>query len=120
VHIVCVEVHPVSHAPLMQRWPMPHAAPHAPQFAALVCRSTQSPLHSVAPVSQVQVPAAQVAVAPHWCAQAPQLSVLVCTSTHALLQSVRLDAHVVVQVPALQTWSAAQAMPQPPQLVGSL
>jgi hypothetical protein len=120
VHTVCVEVQPVSHAPFTQRWPMSHAAPHAPQFAALESRSTHEPLHCVAPESHVHAPAAQVAVPPHWCAQAPQLSPLVCRSTHALLQSVRLDAHDVVHVPALQTWSAAQAVPQAPQLVGSL
>jgi hypothetical protein len=40
--------------------------------------------------------------------------------THALLQSVSVTAQLVVQAPWEQTWEDAQALPQAPQLCGSL
>ena len=52
-------------APAAQAMPPVQAWPQVPQFAALVCVSTQAPLHVVWPVGQAQVPPAQVCDAAH-------------------------------------------------------
>ena len=50
----------------------------------------------------------------------PQWAALALTSTHAT-PHIRLGAgQVVMQVPPAQTWPAAQALPQAPQLATSL
>ena len=49
----------------------------------------------------------------------PQLRLSVAAFTHRPPQVVSPARHVVVQVPAVQTWSAEQTMLQSPQAAGS-
>jgi len=66
------------------------------------------------------VPPAQVASPPHTLPQVPQLVALLDSLTHAPLQFVVPEAQFRAQAPAEQTSFAGQAVPQPPQLAGSL
>jgi hypothetical protein len=50
----------------------------------------------------------------------PQSKGSVFVSTHAPAQFVRPAPHEVAHAPSEHTWPAAQRMPQPPQLFGSL
>ena len=52
--------------------------------------------------------------------QAPQLFPSVCVLTQAPEQLTRPDSHTVRHVPLVQTPPARHALPQPPQLRGSL
>jgi hypothetical protein len=116
-------------APSVQVAPVGHAAPHAPQFAALVLVSMHSVPPPPGPPCTVQRvwPLAQPVVQPlltHVSApmqrfpQPPQLALLLVVSTHWLLQEVRLPLHT--HSPFEQLAPLPQALLQAPQLLGSL
>jgi hypothetical protein len=117
----------VQHAlpSLVQQRPAPHegnsagqTSPQPPQFAALVCRSTQAPpvpfalRQSVWPAAHAHTPETQLAT-PQLTSQAPQWLSSVCRSTHA-------PSHAVQQAPAMHAAPGAQVTPQPPQFCRSL
>jgi hypothetical protein len=53
---------------------------------------------------------------PHTVPHAPQLPLSVCSSTHVLPQTTWPAGHV--HLPETHVWSAAQAVPHAPQLLG--
>lgn len=92
---------------------------HVPQWAGLVARSTQTPLHSVNPAAQVcwQVPEAQVWPAAQAVPHVPQflgsVEVLVQTAEEPVPQICFGELHTQVEAahtsPAMQTfWQAPQ------------
>src|SRR5450432_1757198 len=100
--------------------PVVHALPHVPQLAVLVIKSTHAPEQLVCPPPQAQAPLAQLCPAVHALAHMPQLAVLVIKSTHAPEHAVVLPLHVAAHAPDEQTRPAVQALPQPPQFIGSV
>src|SRR5579863_193431 len=109
-----------EHVPALQTWPAPQAFPHAPQSAALLVRSTQTPLHAVCPAGQAQAPFAQMAPMPHVAPQAPQFA----GSVFVFVQRPRQAVSPMVQLPAqwaaLHTWPALHTLPHAPQSFGLL
>lgn len=104
---VCVDVRqPVTalHRPCVHIWPEAHAVPHAPQFAASFCRSTQRAPHKRrAVLVHWHAPLRHEADAGHVAPHAPQLLRSAVVSTHVPLQRV---------------WPAGQG--QAPQSAGQL
>jgi len=78
---------------LRQNWPVPQRFPHAPQFAASVVRSTQTPLHRIwlglGQLGITQTPPVHCSPRAHGLLQAPQL---------------RVSMEVLVQVPLQFVW----------------
>jgi hypothetical protein len=101
--------------------------PQPPQLLLSVCVSVHVLLHIVSPMGHVHVPLLHVAPEGHERPQVPQWEVSVSRLTQALLQSVSTGPASVVQstlhVPLRHTGRpelATQALPQVPQLFGSL
>jgi hypothetical protein len=65
----------VTHWPPTQPLPVPHACPHAPQFALSFCVSTQAPAHAWSPGKQPDshAPPEHTWLAGHFTPQPPQL-----------------------------------------------
>jgi hypothetical protein len=125
----------VTQAPAAQLWPGAHATPQAPQWDGSRWRSAH--WRAPAPSAQVARPAAQVvAQAPpeqtwpagHAVPQAPQLVLSVWRLAQATrappsppcAQAVCPVGQTTWHAPATQLWPAAQALPQAPQLAGSV
>jgi len=72
----------LAHLPARQYWPSAQAVLQSPQWPALTVRSTQAPLHSVAPCAHMvpQWPFMQSVVPVHDRLQPPQAKALVCGS----------------------------------------
>jgi hypothetical protein len=108
--------------PETQGCPPPHAAPQAPQFAALLPRSTQNPPQGVSPAAQLalHVPWEQKgASTPHATPQPPQFAGSTLVSTQAAPHTVELPGQMSAHCPAAQVSPAAQAFAQAPQLATS-
>jgi hypothetical protein len=103
---------------------VPHETPQAPQFPGSRVRSTQAFPQRVVPAGQppTHAPAMHVALPPVGGTQAlphaPQWAMLVAVSTHWPLQ--KTPEHINAQAPLLHTLPAGHALPQAPQLDGSL
>jgi hypothetical protein len=120
-------VSPAGHAqaPLVHVPRAGHAVPQAPQFAALVWRSTQFcmppiPVHAVSPVlhPMTQLPLMQLLPRPHRLPHAPQLLGSVLVSLQRLLQVARPPPHA--QAPAMQLAPVPQTRLHVPQFEGSV
>jgi hypothetical protein len=103
------------HVPAEHTAPDPHCMPHAPQFAASLSVSVQTPAHACCPAGHVQAPPAQLRPPVHAVAQAPQWAPSVVRSTQLASHWVRPLAHVVPQAPSEHTVPAAQTLPHAPQ-----
>ena len=75
-----------THAPAVQRWPLPHALAHAPQLSESFLVSMHAPPQTCWPALQVatHAPAVQRRPAAQALAQAPQLLESVSSETHAM------------------------------------
>jgi hypothetical protein len=105
----------------MQGLPASHTVPHEPQF----CGSTAVFVHlvpqKVSPaVHAVQTPNVHCSLTAHSLSHEPQFDSSVLRSTHAPLHSSSWPHPAPVQVPCKQTSVPVQAVPQLPQLFGSL
>jgi hypothetical protein len=107
-------------APLAQSRPGGQALPHAPQWEGSDARSTHASPQWPRPIGHWHAPATQVAPSRQEMSQEPQWSASLWTFTHALEQSVSPAPHEDTQAPAEHTSGAPQALPQAPQLAGSL
>jgi hypothetical protein len=74
--------HDVWHCPPEQTLPVAHAAPHAPQWAALESVSTQLPEHWASPAWHTQLPFVQLVPNEHAVPQLPQLASSLLGSAH--------------------------------------
>ena len=81
--------------------------------------STQTPPQSTRP-PQLQVPAEQVFPGPHWTPQSPQFCGSVAVLKHFPLHSVVSAGHVHVPATQAKPLAVSQALPQTPQLSGSV
>lgn len=108
-----------TQVPLSQNWLAPHWMPQPPQLFASDVVFTQLLPHLVRPGPQLQLPNVQVPPGPQSLLQAPQCCALKLVNTQEPPQFVWLPKHCVWQELKLQTWFAAQALPQEPQLSGS-
>ena len=108
-----------AHLPAEQLCPGRQVVAHVPQWAGLVARSTQTPLHSVNPAAQDcwQVPDAQVWPAAQGVPQLPQflgsVEVLVQTAAVPVPQICFGELHT--QADAVHTSPAMQTNPHAPQ-----
>lgn len=100
--------------------------PHPPQLLGSLRVLAHCPLHVASPLAHTQVPPKHVAVPPHAFPQAPQLS-----GSRSRLAQTPLPQSVVAppnppppqsaaHCRLLQTSPLGQALPQAPQLFGSL
>lgn len=109
-----------AHLPAEQLCPGTQVVAHVPQWAGLVARSTQTPLHSVSPAAQDcwQVPDAQVWPAAQAVPQVPQFlgSVEVFVQTEAVPVPQTCFGELHTQVDAVHTSPAMQTFPHAPQL----
>jgi hypothetical protein len=92
-----------THAPLVHWVPPVHALPHWPQLPELSCRSTQTPLQSIAPLVQVHVPDVHVAPPVHVMLQPPQFRLSLVASTQLPLQRICVPLQLLAHVPMLHT-----------------
>lgn len=104
-----------------------HALSQLPQLLTSACVLTQSPLHSVVPLGQLetQAPFEQTSPEAQAVPQAPQLLPLVCRFTQTPPHRSRPPVHVFVQTPFSQLavafgGGAGHPRPQPPQFDRSL
>lgn len=108
------------HPPLAQPIPPVHTMPQPPQLLVLFEVLTQDPLQSVVPAGHETVHLlmlhtwVEVQAVPHM----PQLAGSLVVFTHTPLQFVVPGGHP--QTPPEHAKPAAQAFPQPPQLLGSV
>jgi len=100
----------IVHAPSTHAWPEEQALPHVPQLFGSGLVSRHEPLHAVVPATQLnlQMEPAQISPSAHAngvleVVHPPQFRRSVAVSTHLPPQRVVGEAHVPVQVPALQT-----------------
>jgi hypothetical protein len=114
----------VSHAetqsPALQTSFVAHWIPHPPQFWGSEPKTAQSPPQSTVPGGQMHCPPLQTASRSQTLSHAPQWFALVERSKHPPLHSSSPGAHVVEQTPRLHTSGEMHAVPQAPQLAGSL
>ena len=101
-----------AHALALHTSPEAQGCPQAPQFKALLVRSTQL-VPQAMPEVQVQTLPLQTWPVPQAWPQEPQLALLVEVSTQLVPQVV---PEVQVQTLPLQAWLVPQAWPQEPQL----
>jgi hypothetical protein len=96
--------------------------PQPPQFALSVLVSTQKPLQSMKPETQLvlHVPPEQAVGPRQRLPQPPQLALSVLSSTQLPLHSVSPPMQLWPQLPAEQTRSPEQWFPQLPQLALSV
>jgi hypothetical protein len=95
--------------------PEAHDTPHAPQFWALLCVSTQLPLQSTVPEGHEHRLLAHTRLPAQICEQNPQLFLSSVRSTQELLQRASPEAHWTSHVPLLQTRPMLHAFPHEPQ-----
>jgi hypothetical protein len=102
--------------PLVQILPPEQVRPQPPQFAMLVCRSTQPPPHTARPPAQLitQVPPEQTSLTLQVLPQAPQLAESLAVSVHSVAHMTSAPGQT--QAPLAHASPAAQETPQPPQL----
>jgi hypothetical protein len=94
---------PQAQVPPVHDWPAAQALPQAPQFIALVARSTQAPPQLVVPPAQVpctQAPAEQIVPLAQALPHEPQLATSALRSTHDEPQAMR--PVLQVQAPLVQ------------------
>lgn len=95
--------------------------PQRPQWKGCVCRLTHHPLHTVLGEAHdeaaTQAPRTQAWPLLQRCPSVPQLLGLDCRSVQKPPPEVSPGRQV--QVPAVHTWSARQALPAWPQFCGS-
>jgi hypothetical protein len=118
---VCGFAAPQAQAPAEQLRPAPQALPHAPQFASLVCVSTQIPEQFVLPTAQ-HLPEEQLGVAPEQAvAQPPQWAGSLARFTQPVVapQSSGYALDPQPQVPPEQVARGGHGLPHPPQFAGS-
>ena len=91
--------HDADTQPLVDACGSVHAVAHAPQFAALVLRSTHEPAQFIrpAPHDVAQVPVEQTWPALHACPQVPQLWKSDIVSAHAPPHTSSLPGHATWQ-----------------------
>jgi len=70
--------------PVVQAWPLAQVFPQAPQFAVLVCVSTQASEHGTSPDGQAHPPPEQLAPVAQACPQEPQLAASARVFTQAV------------------------------------
>src|SRR5436190_1285062 len=92
--------------------------PHAPQFWALVIRSTQALLQLVRPPPHVHALFTQVAPPPHCTPHVPQLELSVCRFTQALPHSDWPLAQEILHAPLVHTCPFGHTVAQAPQCCG--
>lgn len=108
-----------AHVPAEQLCPSRQAVAHVPQWAGLVARSTQTPLHSVNPAAQDcwQVPDAQVWPAAQAVPQVPQflgsldvsVQIAAVPAPQICFGKLHTHAEAAHTSPAMQTfWQAPQ------------
>jgi len=108
---------PHTHAPELQYFPVGQVAPHAPQFAELLVRSTQLVPHAVSvDVVQTHAPTLHACEEPQAFPHAPQLA-RSFTGTHTPPQIRPLSQ---VQTPPAHRSPTRQALPHAPQFNESI
>jgi hypothetical protein len=116
---------PAAHLLLKHVVPPLQTLPHRPQLALFEVGSTHVAAHRMSEDEHWHIPFTQLAPPGHCWPQVPQWLGFAWRSTHALAQLVSVGPESVSQLtahtPALQTGvPAGHAVPQPPQLLGSL
>ena len=114
---------PVGHTqlPLPQIWPPVQTVAQSPQWSGSELVSMHTPLHTVSDEPHPHVPAAHISPGEQAIPQALQFIASVWRSTQALEQLVWPVAQPAAHAPLAQTGVAPeQAVPQPPQLAGSV
>ena len=106
-------------APPTQVRPLAQDDPQAPQFWALVVKSTQLPEQSLAPSGQAHRPSEHTRFPPQEAWQKPQLALSVFRSTHFPLQRASPDGQAAAQAPSTQTWPPVQRLAHAPQFWAS-
>jgi len=112
----------VVHTPALQVDPLPHAFPHAPQFATSAFVLTQAPPQFVAPPAQssAHAPAEHTRPGAHAFPHPPQCLGSEIVSWQPPSHRLAPPPHESAQLPAEHSSPAAHMTPHPPQLVRSL
>ena len=108
------------HSPAVHTSRAGQRTPQAPQLSGLLAGFTHVPLQSTVPSAQTHFDLPQTCPTPHAIAQRPQCFASLPRSKHPPEQLVSPCAHDKAQVPRLQLCDPEHALPQLPQLVGSV
>jgi hypothetical protein len=120
LHASVPEGHAAAHLPAAHTFPALHRVPQAPQSSTLLAVSTHTPLQRVCPPGQTQRLALQVVPPVHTTPHAPQFSESLDVVTQLRAQLVWPVAQLARHRLSPHTWVVVHAVPQPPQLFGSL